>query len=164
MFVGFSLRENLRPFPWQALLYRCFCLRRGETVCLLAWVAEGEPQTANSCFRLLCSPSLLYFSALRVRVFQGLIGFSVHSEPALSTELSESGYFSFWMLPFSWNYKMRLSPVMRLKRVIMLFAVFAVSEYCQYHKKRSGTVYFLRERYIEPCSSVRTWLFFIFSV
>ena len=63
------------------------------------------------------------------------------------------------MLFCSWNYKMRLSPVMRLKRVIMLFTVFAVSEYCQYRKKRSDTVYFLRERYIEPCSSVRTWLF-----
>lgn len=63
------------------------------------------------------------------------------------------------MLFCSWNYKMRLSPVMRLKRVIILFAVFAVSEYCQYCKKRSDPVYFLRERYIKPCSSVRTWFF-----
>lgn len=136
-----------------------FVCAEGKLFCLLAWVAEGEPQTANSCFRLLCSPSLLYFSALRIRVFQGLIGFSVHSKPAFSTELSESGCFWFWMLFYSWNYKMRLSPVMRLKRVIMLFAVFAVSEYCQYRKKRSDPVYFLRERYIKPCSSVRTWLF-----
>ena len=38
---------------------------------------------------------------------------------------------------------------MRLKRVIMLFAVLAVfSGYSQYRKKRSDPVYFLRERYI----------------
>lgn len=149
MFVGFSLWENLRPFPWQALLYRCFCLRRGETVCLLAWVAEGEPQTANSCFRLLCSPQLIVF--LR-SAYSGISRayrlFSVFEACFFNRTFRERLFFWFWMLFYSWNYKMRLSPVMRLKRVIMLFAVFAVSEYCQHRKKRSDPVYFLRERYI----------------
>ena len=35
---------------------------------------------------------------------------------------------------------------MRLKRVITLFTVFAVSEYCQYSKKRSDTVYFFARK------------------
>jgi len=89
----FSSRKSASFSLTSLVIPLFFVCAEGKLFCLLAWVAEGEPQTANSCFRLLCSPNLLYFSALRIRVFQGLIGFSVYSKPAFSTELSESGYF-----------------------------------------------------------------------
>lgn len=126
-----------------------FVCAEGKLFCLLVWVAEGEPQTANSCFRLLCSPQLIVF--LR-SAYSGISRayrlFSVFEACFFNRTFRERLFFWFWMLFYSWNYKMRLSPVMRLKRVIMLFAVFAVSEYCQHRKKRSDPVYFLRERYI----------------
>lgn len=127
-----------------------FVCADGKLFCLLAWVAEGEPQTANSCFRLLCSPQLIVF--LR-SAYSGISRayrlFSVFEACFFNRTFRERLFFWFWMLFYSWNYKMRLSPVMRLKRVIMLFAVFAVSpKYCQHRKKRSDPVYFLRERYI----------------